>query len=45
MEVIDWNKKELENLYVNVLILEEEVYVRKSEQIKKQKMYIYIYLS
>lgn len=45
MEVIDWNKKELEKLYVNVFILEEEVYVRKSEQIKKQKMYIFIGLN
>ncbi len=33
MEIIDWNKRELEKLYVNVFILEEEVYVRKSEQI------------
>ena len=35
MEVKDWTKKELEKLYVNIFIIEEETYVRKNEEIKK----------
>ena len=45
MEVKDWAKKELEKLYVNVFIIEEETYVRKEEEIKKQKIYIMIGLN
>ena len=45
MEVKDWSKKELEKLYVNIFILEEEAYVKKQEEIKKQKIYILIGLN
>ena len=45
MEVKDWSKKELEILYVNIFILEEEAYVKKQEEIKKQKIYILIGLN
>jgi len=45
MEVKDWSKKELEKLYVNIFIIEEETYVRKNEEIKKQKIYIFIGLN
>ena len=45
MEIEDWKKKELEKLYVNLFILEEETYVRKKEEIKKQKIYIFIGLN
>ena len=45
MKIEDWKKKELEKLYVNVFIIEEEVYVRKKEEIKKQKLYIFIGLN
>lgn len=42
MEIKDWKNRELEKLYVNVFILEEETYVRIKEEIKKQKIYIFI---
>ena len=42
MKVEDWRKKELEKLYVNVIIIEEETYVRIKEEIKKQKIYVFI---
>ena len=45
MEVKDWSKKELEKLYVNIFIIEEETYVRKNDEIKKQKIYIFIGLN
>ena len=45
MEVKDWTKRELEKLYVNIFIIEEETYVRKNEEIKKQKIYIFIGLN
>ena len=45
MEVKDWTKKELEKLYVNIFIIEEETYVRKNDEIKKQKIYIFIGLN
>lgn len=45
MEIKDWKNRELEKLYVNVFILEEETYVRKKEEIKKQKIYIMIGLN
>ena len=45
MKIEDWKRKELEKLYVNVFIIEEEVYVRKKEEIKKQKIYIFIGLN
>ena len=45
MEIQDWKKKELEKLYINLFILEEETYVRKKEEIKKQKIYIFIGLN
>ena len=45
MKIEDWKKKELEKLYVNLFILEEETYVRKKEEIKKQKIYIFIGLN
>lgn len=45
MKVEDWRKKELERLYVNVIIIEEESYVRIKEEIKKQKIYIFIGLN
>ena len=45
MEVKDWTKKELEKLHVNIFIIEEETYVRKNEEIKKQKIYIFIGLN
>src|SRR5574344_999688 len=45
MEVKDWSKRELEKIYVNVFILEEETYVKKAEEIKKQKIYILIGLN
>ena len=45
MEVEDWTKRELEKLYVNIFIIEEETYVRKNEEIKKQKIYIFIGLN
>ena len=32
MEVKDWSKRELEKIYVNVFILEEETYVKKAYQ-------------
>ena len=38
MKIEDWKNKELEKLYVNVFILEEETYVRIKEEIKKQKI-------
>ena len=31
MKIEDWKRKELEKLYVNVFIIEEEVYVKKGE--------------
>lgn len=40
MEVEDWKKRELESLYVSVFVLEEEAYVRETEKIYKQKIYI-----
>lgn len=42
MEIKDWKNRELEKLYINVFILEEETYVRIKEKIKKQKIYIFI---
>ena len=45
MKIEDWRNKELEKLYVNVFILEEETYVRIKEEIKKQKIYIFIGLN
>ena len=45
MEIKDWTKRELEKLYINVFIIEEETYVRKKEEIKKQKIYIFIGLN
>lgn len=45
MKVEDWRKKELERLYINVIIIEEECYVRIKEEIKKQKIYIFIGLN
>ena len=45
MEVKDWTKRELEKLYVNIFIIEEEAYVRKLDAIKKQKIYIFIGLN
>lgn len=45
MELKDWKNKELERLYINVYIIEEETYVRKKEEIKKQKIYIFIGLN
>ena len=45
MEVKDWSKKELDKLYVNIFIFEEEAYVKKQEEIKKQKIYIFIGLN
>lgn len=40
MKLEDWKKRELEKFYVNILILEEETYIRKNGEIKKQKVYI-----
>ena len=45
MEIKDWTKRELETIYVNVFILEERVYVRIKEQVKRQKIYIFIGLN
>ena len=45
MEVKDWSKKELEKLYVNIFIIEEETSVRKNDEIKKQKIYIFVVLN
>lgn len=45
MEIKDWTKKELEKLYINIFIIEEETYVRKNEEIKKQKIYVFIGLN
>lgn len=45
MRVEDWRKKELEKLYVNVIIIEEETYVRIKDEIKKQKIYVFIGLN
>ena len=45
MTIEDWSKKELEKLYVNIFIIEEETYVRKNDEIKKQKIYIFIGLN
>lgn len=45
MKVEDWRKRELEKLYINVIIIEEETYVRVKEEIKKQKIYIFIGLN
>ena len=42
MELKDCKNRELEKLYINVFILEEETYVRIKEEIKKQKIYIFI---
>ena len=43
MRVEDWRKKEPERLYVNVIIIiKEETYVRIKEEIKKQKIYVFI---
>ena len=35
MKIEDWKRKELEKLYVNVFIIEEEVYVRKKGEIEE----------
>ena len=45
MEVNDWVKKELEKLYINIFIIEEETYVKRNEEVKKQKIYIFIGLN
>lgn len=45
MEIRDWSKRELEKLYVNVFILEENTYIRIKDQIRKQKIYILIGLN
>lgn len=45
MKIEDWRRKELEKLYINMFILEEETYVRKKDEIKKQKIYIFIGLN
>lgn len=45
MEVNDWLKKELEKLYINIFIIEEETYVKRNEEVKKQKIYIFIGLN
>ena len=45
MEVNDWLKKELEKLYINIFIIEEETYVKRNEEVKKQKKYIFIGLN
>lgn len=45
MKIEDWKIKELEKIYINVFIIEEETYVRKKEEIKKQKIYIFIGLN
>lgn len=45
MEIKDWSKRELEKVYVNVFILEENAYVRIKEQVRKQKVYIFIGLN
>lgn len=45
MKIEDWKKKELEKLYINTFILEEETYIRKQEKIIKQKIYIFIGLN
>jgi len=45
MKVEDWRRRELEKLYVNVIIIEEECYLRTKEEIKKQKIYIFIGLN
>ena len=45
MEIKDWTKRELEKLYVNIFIFEEETYIKRLEEIKKQKIYIFIGLN
>lgn len=45
MEIKEWSVRELEKLYINVFILEENTYVRVKEKIKKQKIYIFIGLN
>lgn len=45
MEVKDFKRRELEKFYVNVFIFEEETYLRVKEEIKKQKIYIFIGLN
>lgn len=42
MKIEDWKKKELEKIYINTFILEEETYIRRKEEIRKQKVYIFI---
>ena len=42
MNIEDWKKKELEKMYINVFIMEEETYVKVHGEIKKQKIYIYL---
>lgn len=45
MENEEMLKVELESLYMNIFILEEEVYLKVIEKIKKQKIYIMIGLN
>lgn len=42
MDIKDWKNRQLEKLYVNVFIIEEETYLRRKEEIIKQKIYIMI---
>lgn len=45
MNIEDWKKKELEKMYINVFIMEEETYVKLQGEIKKQNIYIFIGLN
>ena len=45
MKIEDWKKKELEKLYINLIIIEEETYVMRKEEIQKQKVYVFIGLN
>lgn len=45
MGIKEWSIKELESMYINVFILEENTYVRLKDKIKKQKVYIFIGLN
>ena len=45
LKIEDWKNKELEKLYVNVFIFEKETYVKIIDEIKKQKIYIFVGLN
>ena len=45
MNTSEWSIRELEPIYVNIFILEENTYLKIEEKIRKQKIYIFIGLN